>query len=241
MSVVRLTEQKEKSISLRKAGKSYSEILKEVKVAKSTLSLWLRSVDLSKQQRQRLTEKRLAACRRGARSRHEKMLLETREIVSKARKEIGAISQRDLWIVGIVLYWAEGSKEKISHPGSGVTLSNQDPDVIRLFVLFLKRICKISVSDIQYEIYIHQNAQMRIEQAIDYWREVIGEKGAMPFRVYYKKHKIRTNRQNVGETYYGMLRVRVKQSSRLLRRITGWAYGLRDYIAGSSNRQDMGL
>jgi orotate phosphoribosyltransferase-like protein len=33
---------KNKAVSLRKQGKTYSEILKEIKVAKSTLSLWLR-------------------------------------------------------------------------------------------------------------------------------------------------------------------------------------------------------
>jgi len=55
--MVYLNEDYKKAIELRKKGLSYSEILKCVPVAKSTLSLWLRSVGLSKKQRQRLTDK----------------------------------------------------------------------------------------------------------------------------------------------------------------------------------------
>ncbi len=44
-------EERKKAIQLRKKGLSYSKILKQVPVAKSTLSLWLRSVGLTKRQK----------------------------------------------------------------------------------------------------------------------------------------------------------------------------------------------
>ena len=53
------------AIELRKAGLTYSEILSKIPVAKSTLSDWLYSVGLSKKQKQRITEKRLAASLKG--------------------------------------------------------------------------------------------------------------------------------------------------------------------------------
>jgi hypothetical protein len=43
--------EKEKAIKLRKSGATYSEVLREVPVSKSTLSLWLRDVGLSKTQK----------------------------------------------------------------------------------------------------------------------------------------------------------------------------------------------
>ena len=55
-------EEKWKAVELRRKGLSYREILQHVPVAKSTLSLWLRTVGLSRPQTQRLTEKRLADC-----------------------------------------------------------------------------------------------------------------------------------------------------------------------------------
>ena len=44
-------KEKEKAIKFRKEGFFYSEILKKVPIAKSTLSLWLRSVGLTERQK----------------------------------------------------------------------------------------------------------------------------------------------------------------------------------------------
>jgi len=52
-------QEKEKAILLRKEGLSYNEILKQVPVAKSSLALWLQSIELSEKQKQRLIEKNL--------------------------------------------------------------------------------------------------------------------------------------------------------------------------------------
>jgi transposase len=59
-------EYKAKAILLRKQGKTYREILIEIPIAKSTLSDWLRSVELSKPQKQRYTQLRKEAALRGA-------------------------------------------------------------------------------------------------------------------------------------------------------------------------------
>ena len=64
-------EEKNKAIELRKQGLSYREILEQIPVAKSSLSLWLKSVKLAESQKQRLTEKKLASARKGALKRKE--------------------------------------------------------------------------------------------------------------------------------------------------------------------------
>ncbi len=52
---------KEKAILLRRQGMTYSEILKIIPVAKSTLSEWFKSVSLSVSQKHNITvKKRLA-------------------------------------------------------------------------------------------------------------------------------------------------------------------------------------
>src|SRR3989338_516629 len=49
---------KEKAIRLRKKGLSYKEILQKIPVCKSTISLWVRDVVLTKEQHKRLWEKK---------------------------------------------------------------------------------------------------------------------------------------------------------------------------------------
>ncbi len=98
---------KKKAIRMRKQGKTYSEIMKAVPVAKSTISLWLRELGLSISQQQKITEKKRQGQLKGAASRrHQRKELQA-VIHKKASAEIGKISKRELWLVGIALYWAE--------------------------------------------------------------------------------------------------------------------------------------
>lgn len=218
------TTEKEKAINLRKQGFSYSEILREVAVAKSTLSLWLRSVGLSKKQKQRLTEKKLAAMKRGWESCHNKRLKITQEIRKKAEEEIKYISKRDLWMMGIALYWAEGAKEKENSRWCGrVAFSNSDPYMILLFKKWLKEICLVSKKELAFDLYIHETANWK--NAKKYWANILSI-SEESIKLYFKKHKINTKRKNIGINYYGLIRLQVKKSTNLNRKIQGWINGI---------------
>ena len=222
-------KEKKKAIGLRKKGHSYSEILKEVPVAKSTLSLWLRSVGLAKEQKQRLTEKKLAAAWRGAQAKKEKRIRITKEIKKKAKKEIGKISKRELWMIGTALYWGEGAKEKSTKKkarGSRVRLSNSDPNLIRIFLKWLVKICKVPKKEIYFRISLHETAKERLDEVQEYWAKVTNFPLENFRRVTWKKNKIGTNRKNIGKDYYGVLRVGVKESTNFNRKIQGWIEGI---------------
>lgn len=218
-----MMNQKEKAITLRKQGHSYSEILKEVSVAKSTLSLWLRSVGLAKKQKQIITAKRIAGALRGAKARKDQRIKTTNEIKEKAKKEIDIISKRDVWLIGIALYWAEGSKEKENGTKSGVKFSNSDPKMILLFIEWLKNTFSIDNSSLVYELYIHETAN--IEKAQAYWSQALSVP-TKKIRTYLKKNKIRTIRKNTGIDYNGLIRVKVNKSTNLNRKISGWIEGI---------------
>ena len=212
-------KEKERAIELRKKGYSYSEILKEISVAKSTLSLWLRSVGLAKKQKQRLTEKRLTALKRGWEACQKKRILITQKIKKEAKEEIKKINKKELWMIGTALYWAEGTKAKEYRRGEKVSFSNSDPNMILLFLKWLKEICLVSPSHLIYELYIHKNADWK--EAQKYWAQIL----SIPLneiRIYFKKHKTFTKRKNVGKKYYGVMRIKVRRSTNLNRKIAGW-------------------
>ncbi len=217
---------KEKAIKLRKDGKTYSEILKEIPVAKSTLSEWFKEVKLSKPQIQKLTEKKLIAVRKGGEAKRQQRILRSQLIREDALKDIKHISKRELWLIGITMYWAEGSKEKEYHPGSGIKFGNSDPRMVVVFLKWLNDICKVSNDKIEIEIYIHENSKNSIEVVKKYWSKITGFSINRLNKIYYKKNKIKTNRRNIGNLYYGGIRVTVKSSSSLLRKITGWTEAL---------------
>lgn len=217
---------KEKAITLRKKGLTYSEILKQIPVAKSTLSLWLKSVNLSKRQNQRLTEKKLAAMQRGAIAKKNQRIERSLHIKNKATSEIKNISDRDLWLIGIALYWAEGAKQKEHNISQKVAFSNGDPLMVKLFLKWLKEIVKIPDSDIFFEIYTHEYFRNTISETIEYWSKITNVPEYKFDRIYYKRNKINTKRKNTGNGYYGLLRICVKKSTDLNRKITGWINGI---------------
>ena len=218
------SKEKKKAIALRKRGYSYSEILKEVPVYKSTLSIWLRSVGLAKKQKQRLTEKRLKAALKGGIARHNQRIIITKWIKSKARKEIKNISDRELWLIGTALYWAEGAKQKETNPSQKVRFSNSDPLMLKLYLKWLKKICKIPKNDIHFEIYIHETANT--EEAKRYWSKVFNISINKLQKVRLKKNKIRTKRKNIGKGYHGLVDIYTNRSTNFNRMISGWIEGI---------------
>ena len=169
--MIKKKEEREIAIKLRRDGRTYSQILDVVHVAKSTLALWLQSVGLS--QKQRITKARLAASMRGGVAKRNQRIFKQSVIISKAKSGIGRISKRELFLVGAVLYWAEGSKEKDFRPGSQLRFANSDPNMIKLFLTWLAQVGVIR-KRIKFDIYLHNNNKYRVREVIKYWASHTG-------------------------------------------------------------------
>lgn len=174
----------------------------------------------------RLTQKRLDASRRGGDARKQEKIDRVKKILSLSESQITPLSQKELWLMGIMLYWAEGSKEKDSKPGSGVSFSNSDPRMLKLFLSWLKGACQVTGDRIYYEIYLHESHRDSLKEVQKFWHDklLVGNSHQVP--VYFKKNKIKTLRKNIGSNYKGLIRIKVKKSSELQRQITGWINGV---------------
>ncbi len=222
---------KELAVSLRKEGKTYSEILRAVPVAKSTLSLWLRAVGLSNRQKQKITQARILSGLRGAQKRHKQKISTQDQLHTQALSEIKSISSAELFYIGVTLYWAEGNKERIGQPGSQLMFSNMDPKMIAVFLQWLIASVQIRYEDVFYEIYIHKNHIHRKDEILAYWKKWTAFCKSDDFRVYTKNTNVATNRKNTREeTYFGILRIRVRKSSHYVRKLAGWADGIYDAV-----------
>ena len=219
------SEQKERAIILRKSGRTYSEILSEIPVAKSTLSEWLKSVNLAKSQKQRITQKRVAARLRAAQSRRTTRISETRSFEQKGITDIENLTERELWLIGIALYWAEGSKQYEHSPSTGIMFANSDVRMIRVFLRWLEQM-KVPQSEIYLELYVHETRKTDAPAFVRWWaRELMIPSGTLE-RVYFKKGNPKTNRKNVADLYHGLIRIKVNSSTVLNRKINGWVYGI---------------
>jgi hypothetical protein len=62
-----------------------------------------------------------------------------------------------------------------------------------------------------------------VESAQRFWLEVTGASPDQFRTPTLKRHNLKTVRRNTGESYHGCLRIDVRRSSGLYRRIEGWA------------------
>ena len=219
-----LTNLRKKATLLRKQGLTYSEILQKVPVAQSSISLWLRNVQLSKSQITRIQKIKSDGVKLGAVIRHNNAIKLKQQIISDASQEIAKITDRELWLIGIALYWAEGSKQSTKSVSEGVKFTNSDPNMIKLFDLWLTKVIKVSPDDINYEIYLHQSMSAQKSQVVKHWSKILNKPINKFDRIYLKKNIITKNYPK--SDYKGVVRIVVKKTTNLNRQITGWQQGI---------------
>ncbi|MEV7088383.1 hypothetical protein AB0O07_21255 [Streptomyces sp. NPDC093085] len=210
-----------KARELRLKGLTYDQIQIELGCSKSSISLWVR--DLPKPDRRDAQEQaRLAARKRWE---HELVVRdeERQKTKAAAATEIGPLSDRDLFLVGVALYWAEGAKDKAYDRRENTTFINSDPSVIAIYLAWLA-LLGVEKDRVRYRLMIHESADA--EAAQRYWADLAGVDASVFQKTTLKKHNPRTARKNTGENYRGCLIVRVSQGAELYRRIEGWWSGI---------------
>lgn len=217
-------ELRSRALSLRRMGASYSEIATATGVAKGTLSSWLRDIELSSEQRDSIEARRVRAGRRdGARSTQARAQVRRAQTLLEARGQIGQLDARDLFIAGVVAYWAEGTKLKPWGRGPRVTFINSDPSMILVFRDWLDLV-GVDRGSLTYRISIHRSADEALARVR--WAEILEINPRSLARSTIKRGSAETRRRNTGDDYIGCLTIDVRRSADLYYRIEGWYKGI---------------
>ncbi|MFF5976513.1 hypothetical protein ACFY7C_33920 [Streptomyces sp. NPDC012769] len=201
---------------LRLQGMTYDQIQLELGCSKSSISLWVR--DLPKPERKRTREEASAIARKGWEATLRIRDEERRRAKAAAAQEVGALSERELFLVGVALYWAEGTKDKSYARRERVTFVNSDPGMIRTFIAWLD-LLGVERDQYAYHVMIHETADASAAER--YWADVTGAAPEQLGKPVIKRHNPKTVRKNVGDDYQGCLAVRIRRSADLYRRIEG--------------------
>ncbi|MFC8230020.1 hypothetical protein [Streptomyces sp. NPDC057287] len=210
-----------KARELRLQGMTYDQIQVELGCSKGSISLWVR--DLPKPERKRTAEQASEIARRGWEATLQRRDAERVRTKKAAAAEIGSLSPRELFLVGVGLYWAEGSKSKPYRSQERVTFINSDPDMISVYLAWL-RLLGVSPEHLRFHVHIHESADVAATE--HYWADLTGATASAFGKTTLKRHTPKTNRKNTGEGYRGCLVVRVLKSADLYRRIEGWWCGI---------------
>ncbi len=75
------------------------------------------------------------------------------------------LNQQDsiLYGIGLGLYWGEGTKASVN----SIRLGNSDPDLLRIFIIFLNRIYGVKTKDLRFGLQIFST--MEPEECLKFW------------------------------------------------------------------------
>lgn len=205
----------------RKKGVSLFDLSEKYGLAKSTISLWCRNTILSKHAqdiiRKKWFENTAAARAKGSSKNKQKRVDSIKREFDVAKSMIGSTSYRDLLVIGISLYWAEGSKKEV---GSGFSFINSDPEMIKVMYEWLDKIVHVTRDQLVMNVCINDIHRVREYEILKFWSNLLDCPTGCFGRTIFIKTSYRRKYTN-HDKYFGMLRIRVKSSSWLRRRILG--------------------
>lgn len=218
-----LVHHKVKAIALRKKGYTYKEILTEVPVAKSSLSLWLKDTPLTAKEKAVLKNRKdnnisrgrikAAAAARDNRLEREKLRLPDIKKVFNLHKD------NPLFQLGLGLYWAEGAKNSGS-----VIFTNSDDQMVGIMLLWMEQFTTYKRSELRYRLYVHK--PYAHENCEEWWAKQI----KVPLTSFTKTSYKPSNKGiKIRQNYKGCLRIEVPKSSVLLHAVKIWTELLVEY------------
>jgi hypothetical protein len=212
--------EKEKAISLRKQGYSYSQIREKINVSKSTLSLWCRDIKLNKSQKQKILNKRNKSALKGsikaAKIKREQKIEKSKFLQAQSSKKIGKLNKRDRFIAGISLYLGDGYKTEYRFG-----FSNANPKIIEFMFNWLVEFGEVDKDKIRGRIWLHDNLDESL--AKEYWSGLLGIDKNNFIKSYVVNKSSKKKRKNIHR--YGVFSL-IVNSRDLQERMIGFMSGI---------------
>lgn len=211
-------EKSEFGKELRRLGLSYGEIMELVQVKKSTLATWCRDIKLSPRQIAAI-KKRTAQVAGVPRDTQWKRRQEIEKVRGSARSQVPHLVGQPLWLAGITLYWAEGSKTR-----NQLRLANTDPRALRLFINWVLAYIDEKA---RFSIQLHLHEGNDEDEAKAYWRRQTGLDGANFYKTYIKPRGTGHRKNHIP---FGVCTVKVRACSDGWHRAMEWIDALTDRL-----------
>jgi len=159
-----LVEKHSKALELRKLGWSYTAIKNKINVSKSSLSLWLHDFPLTEKQIQKFSllarERRIEHFRETFRYKRQFSLNKAYDI---QKVKIGRLCQREIYLMGLMLYWGEGLKAT----RGTISFANTNPAMIRMAIYWLIKCNGLKRSKLRVKLHLYSD--MNIVNETNYW------------------------------------------------------------------------
>ena len=187
-----------KTIELRKLGHSVKELHAEIGVSKSTISLWVQKVPLSKQAKQRLLDRSTKARIKAEETIREQTRQKNIVAEDFAKSVIGSKkTDKDIQaVLCSMIYLCEGSKAI-----KNVAFTNSDPSLIRTFISMFRNSFEVDESKFRILMHLHDYHDEQKQKA--FWSQVT----SIPQDQFYRTYKKESDHRYKKEGYEGCIKI----------------------------------
>ncbi len=213
---MRQIQEKKQAINFRREGMTYGEIRKALgPIPKGTLNGWFKNIELTQIQQNAIKE-RVKDCvalgrEKAGWANHQKRLKRLSLIKKEAIREWPQISESPVFLAGLMLYLAEGSKKY-----ERFQFMNSDPNLVKFMLKWIDNVAHLPKEKISARLYVHKI--YRKENLEDFWKKFLSLDSSQFRSTVYKPtiHKIKKN-----DDYKGCLRIETS-GSELFWKIKTW-------------------
>lgn len=130
-----------------------------------------------------------------------------RKKASFEKCKICSVYLKELRVVGAMLYWGEGYK---SEKGKIVDFTNSDPEMIFIFIYFLRNIYKLDEK--KFRILLYCYSDQNVQELINFWSNLT----KIPKNQFIKPYIRRDFKEGGRKMKYGMIHLRYIDKKLLL-------------------------
>jgi len=227
-----MAKQKEREIAqnLRESGTSISDIADKLKVSKSTVSTWCKDITLNDEAIEMISRtsksKSTTSLLRYTESLRSKRQQDIAASYLVGKRKVGKLTERDIYFIGLGLYWGEGYKRGSQEFG----FTNSDARMILFYLTWLRVVFQVNPDDLIVRVSINDSHMSRVEEVEKYWSKITGITRAQFTKTSFIKTQSRKIYKNT-DSHYGTLRIKVRRGTTMRREVLGAIEG----IAESSN------
>jgi len=211
---------KETAKKMRERGVSLGDIAEKLSVKKSTLSFWCKDIIL--------TEDAILKIKTKGRIKSIRGLLRYSEFKRKERMErrtlqkqegvdaLGQLSDRDILMIGLGLYWGEGYKYENSEMG----FTNSNPHMIRFYFKWLE-LWGVKKDFLIFRLTLNEFFREKEKVMKNFWINFLGIKEDQFSKTTFMQTNLKKASLKNIENYKGILRVKVRKGTSLRNKILG--------------------
>ncbi len=189
------------------------ELAALLRVSRSTISLWVRDIDLTDEQQEDLCRRSGSGRIKGSETNAARALARRREAQRNGR--VAARQGDVLHAAGCMLYWAEGSRNR-----NAVEFVNSDPAMVVFFLHFLRACFSIPDARIRVTCNLFANHAEKQREIEGFWLRVLGLPQTCLSKSTVNRYSKYSKKKRRNKLPYGTCRLKISDT-RLVHEIYG--------------------